>query len=435
MYKRFPLSVFLIVVCARAAQPQSPTQPPVAAQHEHVSVWQGEKVNDPFFWLREKSNPAVIKYLDAENAYTEFITSKLKPFSDAVYHEMLGHIKQTDQNVPVRRGDYFYYSRTEEGKQYPIRCRKKAASGGDGPEEVLLDANELAKGLKFLSVGSFEVSDDAHSIAYTTDTTGFRQFRLSVKDLRTGAILPDTAERVTSVAWSTDNRTLFYTTEDPVTKRSNIVWRHTMGDESEPIYQEKDQLFRLSLYRSKDLKMLFLITASTDTYEVKFLPSNQPNGSFEPVIPRQKGHKYTVEHRDGLFYIRTNRDAKNFRLVTAPVSSPAPENWKELVPHRKDVLLQGIELFKNNLVLSEKSAALTHFRVLDFSTNAWHDVSFPDAAYAAMAGETPEFTAGSFRFTYQSMITPPSVYDYEMASRVRTCASVRRSPALTRRCT
>ncbi len=396
----------------------------MAARHEHISIWHGEKVNDPFFWLREKSNPAVIKYLEAENAYTESMTKGLKPFSDSLYQEMLGHIKQTDQNVPVRRGDYLYYSRTEEGKQYPIRCRKKVAaagsSGGDGPEEVLLDANELAKGLKFLAVASFEVSDDAHLLAYTTDTTGFRQYRLSVKDLRSGAILPDTAERVTSVAWSTDNRTLFYTTEDPLTKRSNMVWRHAIGDESEPIYQEKDRLFTLNLARSKDRKIIFLRATSTDTHEVKYLPSNQPSGSFEPVIPRQKGHKYGVEHREGLFYIRTNRDAKNFRLVTAPVSSPSPEHWKELVPHRKDVLLQTIELFQNNLVVSEKSDALTHFRVLDFTTSAWHDVGFPEAAYAAMPDQTPEFTAGSFRFTYQSMITPPSVYDYEMASRERS---------------
>ncbi len=293
MPMRLSFSVLLLVVCSRAAVAQSPPQPPVAAQHEHISVWHGEKVNDPFFWLREKSNPAVIKYLEAENAYTESLTKGLKPSSDSLYQEMLGHIKQTDQNVPVRRGEYFYYSRTEEGKQYPIRCRKKVAaagsSGGDGPEEVLLDANELAKGLKFLSVGSFEVSDDAHSLAYTTDTTGFRQYRLSVKDLRTGAILPDTAERVTSVAWSTDNRTLFYTTEDPLTKRSNMVWRHALGDESEPVYQEKDRLFTLNLARSKDRKMLFLRATSTDTHEVRYLPSDQPNGTFEVRAPATKG--------------------------------------------------------------------------------------------------------------------------------------------------
>jgi oligopeptidase B len=416
--------VLVFVVLSTAIFAQSPQEAPSAGQVEHISVWHGQNVNDPFFWLREKSNPAVIKHLEAENAYTEAVTKGLKPFADALYQEMLGHIKQTDQNVPVRRGEYFYYSRTEEGKQYPIRCRKKASArspfGGDGAEEVLLDANELAKGLKFLSVGAFEISEDAHLLAYTVDTTGFRQYRMYVKDLRNGATLPDSAERVTSVQWCADNQTLFYATEDPVTKRSNIVWRHPLGDESEPIYQEKDKLFTVRVGASKDQKMLFLRMTSTDTYEVRCLPSNQPDGTFQVVIPRQKGHKYSVEHRDGLFYIRTNRDAKNFRLVTAPVSSPSPENWKELVPHRKDVLLQGVELFHNYMVASEKSAALTHFRVLDFNTGVWREVGLPESVYAAGSSETPEFAAGSFRFTYQSMITPESVFDYDMASHERT---------------
>ncbi len=271
---------------------QSQSEPPSAAQVEHISVWHGEKVNDPFFWLREKSNPAVIKYLEAENAYTEALTKELKPFAEALYQEMLGHIKQTDQDVPALRDGYFYYSRTEEGKQYPIRCRKKATPGGpfggDGAEEVLLDANELAKGFKFLSVGAFEVSDDAHLLAYTVDTTGFRQYRLHVKDLRTGATLPDTAERVTSVRWCADNRTLFYTTEDPVTKRANILWRHALGDENEPVYQEKDKLFNVHLGGSKDRKMLFLRSTSIDTYEARYSLRDQPDGAFQVVLPRRR---------------------------------------------------------------------------------------------------------------------------------------------------
>jgi oligopeptidase B len=248
------------------AQSVSP-QPPVARQVEHTSVWHGEKVNDPYFWLRDKSNPEVIKYLEAENAYTEAMTRDLRPFGDTLYKEMLSHIKQTDLSVPTRRGAYFYYSRTEEGKQYPIRCRKRAAADGSfddqAREEVLLDPNELARGLKFLSVGAFVVSDDDNLLAYTTDVTGFRQFRLQVKDLRTGAILPSSVEGVTSVEWCADNRTLFYTTEDPVTKRSNLVWRHVLGEETEPVYQEKDRLYPVHLGRSKDRKMLFLNCFST----------------------------------------------------------------------------------------------------------------------------------------------------------------------------
>ena len=414
--------VGLFIICPVLFAQTAPG-PPVAKQVEHISVWHGEQVIDPFFWLREKSNPEVIQYLEAENAYTEAMTKEIQPFADALYKEMLGHIKQTDLTVPDRRGAFSYYSRTEEGKQYPIQCRKKVSSDDraeEGAEEILLDLNELAKGLKFLSLGAFSVSDDANLLAYTTDTTGFRQYRLAIKDLRTGIVLPDSAERVTGVEWCADNRTLFYTTEDPVTKRSNMVWRHMLGDETEPVYQEKDRLYNVRLGRSKDKKMLFLRSTSTDTWETRYLSSDRPTGTFEVVLPREKGHKYSVEHRDGLFYFRTNRDAKNFRLVTAPVSSPSPANWKELLPHRPDVLLKGVELFQDHLVSSEKSAALDQFRVLDFRSGQWHDVGFPESVYAAFATPTPEYTASSFRFGYQSMITPVSVYDYDMDTHQRT---------------
>jgi oligopeptidase B len=403
---------------------QEAVRPPVARQAEHISVWHGEKINDPFFWLREKSNPDVIKHLEAENAYTEAMTKNIQPFADVLYKEMLGHIKQTDLDVPVRRGTYYYYSRSEEGKQYPIRCRKKAAGDGsfddNAAEEVLLDQNELAKGLKFLALGVFEVSDDGNLLAYTTDTTGFRQFQLHVKDLRSGAILPDSAERVDSVEWCSDNRTIFFTTEDPVTKRSNMVWRHPLGDETELVHHEKDRLYTVGLGRSKDKKMLFLSCASTDTWETSFLPSDRPNGSFKVVLPREKGHKYSVEHRDDLFYLRTNKNAKNFRLVTTPVADPALSNWKELLPNRADVLLSGVEVFKDHLVASESFAALQHFHVLDFGTGLWHDVAFPESAYAAFAASTPEYSSPTFRFSYQSMVTPVGIYDYDMATRKRT---------------
>jgi oligopeptidase B len=389
-----------------------------------VSLWHGEKVNDPFFWLREKSNPEVIKYLEAENAYTAAMTKQIQPFAEALYQEMLGRIKQTDLNVPTLRGPYYYYSRTQEGKQYPIQCRKKATDDGSfnesAAEEVLLDLNELAKGLKFISLGAFSVSDDANLLAYTTDTTGFRQYRLYVKDLRSGATLPDGDERVTSVEWCSDNRTLFYTTEDPVTKRSNLLWRHQLNDESEPVYQEKVKLYTIHLRRSKDRKMLFLQSASTDTWETRFLPCDQPLGNYQVILTRKKGHKYDVEHREGLFYIRTNRDAKNFRLVTVPVSDASSKNWKELIANRPDVLLDRVELFQDYAVVSEKTAALEHFRVLDVRSSQWHEMSFPESVYAAFLMPTPEFGSRTFRFSYESPVTPNSVYDYDMADRKQT---------------
>jgi oligopeptidase B len=409
-----------LLISLSLVQAQSAPQPPAAKQMEHISVWHGEKIDDPFFWLRDKSNPEVLKHLEAENAYTEAMTKSLQPFATTLYKEMLGHIKQTDLSVPTRRGSYYYYSRMQEGKQCPIQCRKKASRDGalddKAPEEVLLDENELAKGLKFFSLGAFAVSDDANLLAYTTDTTGFRQYRLYVKDLRTMALLPDSAERVTSVEWCADNQTLFYTTEDPVTKRSNILWRHTLKDESEPVYQEKDRLYTIRVARSKDRKLLFLQCRSTDTWETQFLASDQPQGTFKSVLPREKGHKYDVQNREGFYYIRTNRGAKNFRLVTAPLTDPSPENWKELIPHRADVLLDGVEIFQDFATVAEKSAALEHFRILDFGSGQWHEVSFPESVYAAFAVPTPEYASRTFRFAYQSLITPNSVYDYDMAA-------------------
>jgi oligopeptidase B len=397
--------------------------PPQARQVEHLSIRHGQRINDPYFWLRDKSNPEVIRYLEAENAYTEALTKDLQPFAATLYREMLGRIKQSDLSVPTRRGAFYYYSRTQQGKQYPIQCRKKAAADGSfddkAAEEVLLDENELARGVKFLSVAAFEVSDDATLLAYTTDTTGFRQFELHVKDLRTGATLPDRAERVTSVAWCADNRTLFYTTEDPVTKRSNLLWRHVLADESEPVYQEQDKLYRFHLGRSKDRTMLFLRSTSTDTWETRYLGADQPQGTFQVVLPRRKGHKYEVEHRENLFYVRTNLDAKNFRLVTAPVADPSPANWKEVIPHRADVLLDHVEVFQDFVVASEKSAALEHFRVLNGRTGEWHETAFPESVYAAFLQATPEYASHTFRFAYQSMVTPSSVYDYDMRTNQR----------------
>jgi oligopeptidase B len=424
MRHRWILFTFGLLIVSTALWAQTAPAPPSAKQVEHVVVWHGENFNDAFYWLRDKSNPAVIQYLEAENAYTRAITKELEPFADAVYKEMLGHIKQTDLSVPTRRDGYFYYSRTQEGKQYPIQCRKKAGSDGafdeKANEEVLLDLNELAKGFKFLSLGAFAVSDDANLLAYTTDTTGFRQYELHIKDLRTGAVLPDSAERVTSVEWCADNRTLFYVTEDPLTKRPNMLWRHALADETEPVYQERDRLYTIHLYRSKDRKMIFLESRSTDSWETRYLLSEQPETEFKVVLPRKKGHKYAVEHRDGLFYLRSNEGAKNFRLVTATVKDPDRGNWKELIPQRADVLLDHIELFQDFAVASEKSAALEHFRIYDFRSSRWHEMTFPESVYAAFLSPTPEYTAHKFRFAYQSMVTPRSVYDYDMDKRRQT---------------
>jgi oligopeptidase B len=400
-------------------------QPPSAPQKEHTSLWHGEKVNDPWFWLREKANPEVVAYLNAENAYTEAMTADLKPFSEALYQEMLGRIKQTDLSVPTRRGAFYYYSRTEEGKQYPIQCRRKAAKGGayneKAPEEVLLDQNALAKGLKFLGIGGFSVSDDDRTLLFSTDATGFRQYTLFTKDLATGKVSGALAERVTSFTWASDDRHLFYVTEDAVTKRSNQLWRLDLkGGKPELVFEEKDELFGLGIGRTKDLKYLVASSGSTDTWESRYLAADHPAEAFKVLLPREKGHKYEVDHREGLFYIRTNKGAKNFRLVTAPVAAPDPGHWTELLPHRPDVLLEGIDTFQDFLVVNEKCQGLNLFRIQDIKKGTWKEVAFPESVYAAFPGGTPEYTSTTFRLGYQSMVTPSSVYDCDMATGKQT---------------
>src|SRR6202050_5058965 len=272
-----------VVMTLNAQTPTLPT-PPVAPVKEHREVRHGATVVDPYYWLREKSNPEVIHYLEAENVYTEAVTKNLKPFQDALYTEMLARIKQTDLSVPVRRSGYLYYARTQEGKQYPIQCRRKG--GMDAPEEVLLDPNELEKTHKFVGVGAFVVSDDSNLLAYTVDFTGFRQYTLQVKDLRTGRTLPDTVERVTSVVWGADNRTLFLTTEDETTKRSDKLWRHTLGAAAPvQLYDEKDELYDIGVDKTRDRKMIVLGIEAKDTSEYRYLRADRPQDNFAVFLP------------------------------------------------------------------------------------------------------------------------------------------------------
>src|SRR5689334_13639272 len=389
--------------------------PPSAPIQEHQEVRHGATVNDNYFWLREKSNPAVVKYLEAENAYTEATTAALKPFQEKLYQEMLGRIKQTDLDVPVRRGDYLYYSRTEEGKQYPIRCRRKGSM--EAPEQVVLDANELAKTHKFVGVGAMAYSDDGNLVAYTVDFTGFRQYALQVKDLRTGATLPDTTGRVTSVVWAADNKTLFLTTEDAVTKRSDRLWRHTLGSSAfDPVYDEKDELYDIDVTKTRDKQYVLLEIESKDTTEYRYLRADQPQANFAVFLARKKDHRYYVSHREGLFYIRTNRDGVNFSVMTAVDTDPAPKNWKPFLPHRKDVLLETIDLFRDFAVSVEKSEAVNRLRVYNFGAKTWTDIAFPEKVYSAFPGGTPEYTSTTYRYNYQSLITPSSVYDFDVAT-------------------
>jgi oligopeptidase B len=397
-------------LCAMIASSQTP---PSAPRVQHQEVRHGATVTDDYFWLREKSNPKVRQYLEAENAYTAAMTKEIQPFADALYKEMLGRIKQTDLSVPTPRRGYLYYSRTVEGQQYPIQCRRKGSM--DAPEEVLLDLNELGKDKKFVGLGAFVVSDDQKLLAYTIDYTGFRQYALRVKDLETGQTLPDTTERVTSVAWAADNKTLFLVTEDEVTKRSDKLFRHVLGSTKfEELYDEKDELYDIGVDKTRDLTYLFLQIEAKDTSEVRYLRADRPADPFTLFLAREKGQRYYLDHREGLFYIRTNKTGHNFAIVTAPVNDPAPKNWKTFVAHRDNVRIQDIDLFKDFAVLVERGDALDHLRIHDFKAGAWKEVAYPEPVYSVFPGGTPEYESHTYRYNYQSFLTPSSVFDYDV---------------------
>jgi oligopeptidase B len=389
-------------------------KPPVAAKKDHVEVRHGATINDPYFWLREKTNPEVISYLSAENEYTAKMTAGQQQLAGKLYEEMLGRIKQTDLGVPYQRGAYFYYSRTEQGKQYPIQCRKKGSL--DAPEEILLDLNEIGKGQKFASVMAMSLSSDAMMLAYGTDFIGYRQFKLNVKDLRSGKLLPDTAERVTATAWAEDGRTVFYVTEDDVTKRANQLWRMELGSKPELVYDEKDELYNITVEKTRDGKYLMLLIASTDTSEVMCLEAGKPRGAFRSLAGRTKGHRYLADHREGLFYLVSNKGAKNFRIVTVPVNDPAEKNWKEFLAHNADVLVQNIALYRGFAAVVEKTMALTQIRVFDFKAGKWKSISFPEPVYAVFPSMTPDYESPTLRYSYQSLVSPQSVYDYTVAT-------------------
>jgi oligopeptidase B len=392
--------------------------PPVAKKTANTTTIHGDTLVDNYHWLREKNNPEVISYLESENAYTTAMMKPTENFQEALYKEMLGRIKQTDVNVPYKEGDYFYYTRTEEGKQYFVLARKRGSL--DAKEEVLLDLNEMAKGQKFLSLGGASVSDDGNLLAYLTDTTGFRQYVLHVKDLRTGQTLPDTAERVTTISWATDNKTIFYTVEDATTKRSNKLYRHRLGGSADDlIYDEKDELFNIQAERSRSKAFILVTSESFTSTEVRYIAADQPEQSYKILLPREAKHRYYVDHRGDQFYIRTDEDAKNFKLVVAPVSDPKKANWKEVIPHRKESMIEGIDLFANHLVVYERENGLQKMRITDLRNNQTHYIDFPEPVYSAFASANAEFNTPTLRFSYVSFITPSSVFDYNMETRKR----------------
>jgi oligopeptidase B len=402
---------------------QSTIKPPHARQEPTPTTLHGQTLEDNYRWMREKSSPEVLAHLEAENAYTLSVMKPSEDLQKKLYAEMLSHIKETDVSVPYLQRGWFYYVRTVEGSQYPIHCRRLAAGPKfeeSQPEEIVLDVNLLAVGQPFMSVGGMSVSPDGFKLAYSTDNTGFRQYTLHIRDLQIGLDLPDTAERVGSIVWATDS-TLFYTTEDEITKRHDHLFRHLLGDMASKdvvVYEEKDERFNLGIGKTRDGKYLLMEAGSHTTSECRFLAADAPDGEFQMIAPRVDEQEYSVDHHDGLFYIRTNDTGKNFRVVTAAVEKPGRSDWKEFISLDTEAPLEDFEVFASFYVslrrrLGLPVLAVTHFAAEE-SLRKSKEIEFPEPVYSAGAHANREFETEAFRYSYTSLVSPASVYEYDV---------------------
>jgi oligopeptidase B len=413
------VSLFLAVAVATAALAETPKAPVAKKVPKAVTMF-GDKRVDDYGWIRDKSSAETTAYLESENAYSAEMMKGTEKLQAGIYDEILSHVKQTDVNVPYRDGDYFYYTRTVEGKQYPIYARKRGSL--DAPEQIVIDVNKLAEGYKFMSVNAYEVSDDGNLLAYSIDKTGYREYELHVKDLRTGEDLTDRAEKTYAVAWAADNKTLFYTVANAA-KRQYRVFRHTLGDPAEKdtlLYEEKDELFDVWVERTRSGDWIFLSASSSISNEVQMIPAANPTAAPKLMIARRKDFKYYPDHRGDRFYIHTNDAGINFRVVSAPVADPSEKNWVEVIPYRKPVYITGIDLFANHLVATTREGGLTELEILDLRDGKTHRMRFAEPAYAVSGSANHVFETNVFRYGYQSMVTPLSIYDYDMSSRSQT---------------
>lgn len=377
--------------------------------------------DDPFSWLRGRDNPEVLKYLRAENAHLDAVLAHTRPLQERLFQEIKGRIKQTDTSVPYRRGPFLYYTRTEDGREYPIHCRRAAT---EAPEQVLLDVNELARGHDYYAVNVREPSPQHDILAFAADTRGDRVHTIHFKQLTTGAMLEDRIPGASGyLAWANDNRTLFYAAVHPTTLRSYRVYRHVLGDDPAGdtlIYDEPDEEYSVVVAKTKTDGYLLIGSYQTVTTEFRVVPADRPEAEPRLFLPRRRGHEYEIDHFGPHFYIRTNDGARNFRLMRTPVGDTARERWEEIIPHRSDVLLERIEVFQDHLVVEERNRGLMHLRIRPWSGEGEHDLTFEEPAYVARLAQNFELDTRTARFTYTSLTTPPSVFDYDMGTRTRT---------------
>jgi|CXWL01.1.fsa_nt_gi oligopeptidase B len=414
--------IFIIIVIGKyVIVAQADMKPPVAKKVPKVLKIHGYELTDNYSWMRDRNkekDPAIIDYLTAENKYTESFMGQHQGLADTLYKEMLGRIKQTDLSVPTRIGEYWYFNKTEEGKQYATYLRSKTRDGANA--ETLLDVNEMAKGFKYYAIGAFEISDDGNMLAYSTDTTGYRQYTLQFKDLRTGKILADKLERVTSTEWSPDGKYFFYGQEDEVSKRDDKIFRHTVGTTGadDLVYEEKDVLFGVSISRSRDKKMFFMASGAATMNEVRYLSADTPLGQWKVISSRRDNHEYYATFDMGEFYILTNKDAENFKVVKASAADPSEGNWKDFIAHNPAIKVDNISFFKDYAVVSELENGLEYIRVMDRkSKRADMRIPTPESVYTMGLGGNPEYVTDTIRYGYSSMITPQSTYEFNLKTR------------------
>jgi len=429
----FPLLAFF-AACSNQEQQTASTQPATSMMYEKMNLpaptvkavpkelsIHGDTRIDEFYWLKERENPEVIAYLNSENDYREQMTAHTKTFQGKLFEEIKGRIKQDDESVPYKDNGYFYLTRYETGKEYPIHSRKKGSL--DANEEVMLDVNELAKPYKYYAVGGRAVSSNNKLLAYGEDTLSRRIYTIRFKDLETGKMLKDIIPNTSGGAvWANDNQTIFYSVKD-ASLRPYKIFKHKLGTPASKdveVFHESDETFASAVYKTKSKKYIVIASFQTLTTEYRVLDANQPNGSFRIIQPRTRGLEYFMDHFGDKFYFRTNLDAKNFRLMSTPETATTKENWTEVIAHRDDVLLEGMEIFKDHLVLSERIKGITQLRVRPWNGSQEHYIQFGEDAYMAYVDVNPDFDTDVLRVGYMSLTTPSTTYDYNMNTKKLT---------------
>lgn len=410
-----PAFILLISAC----KTETSMNPPIAEKKPKELTIHGDTRIDNYYWLRERQNPEVIAYLEAENAYREAMMKNTEGLQEKLYNEIVGRIKQTDQSVPYKKNGYYYYTRYEEGKEYPIYCRKPGSL--EAAEEIMLNVNEMAEGHEYFAVGGISVSTNNNYLAYGVDTVSRRKYTIYVKNLETGEILQDNIPLTTgSSTWANDNKTLFYTSKDQQTLRSRAIYRHTLGTpatEDVLVFSEDDETFSCFVYKTKSEDYIIVGSGSTMTSEYQVLDAYNPSGELRVIQPRTRGLEYSISHYGDYFYIVTNLDATNFRLMRTPVNKTTKEHWTEVIPHRDDVMLEGIELFNDFMVVDERKEGLNQLRIINMKNGGEHYLEFWEEVYTAGISVNPEFDTQILRFSYSSMTTPNSTYDYNMVTK------------------